>query len=436
MRRAFAGQAGVVVLGTGLAYVAAFGVSKTVAVKYGPAGVGMVGALLGFGALCASLILVGQLNNVPVWVANFPERRRQLTILSNRAVVVTGIPFLAASTLAIAYLLTYRGPWWSLAIGYVSITVALLLGLQRPALLSALATSRSVAGYVAIASSLMAAVSVPMIALTSEELVPISLGLGMLAGQAGASLAFRRRLAVSRPAPNWGLVIAYLRSGLGAFAGTSANALVMGGLPVVVLALVGASEAGLFRAAWTIAAVIWAFAYAALKNTYLPQVSQRLASGVDTHEFHAASVGQVLAITGVATTVTVLLAPVGLNLLFSSEFLGASDALAILALGSIARVWITVNGFFLLALGSQRVFSVVEGVTMLLVLLGALSGSVGGVTCLALGISVAFFVGATLSEIAVWRISSSRPTPCLSAPSWAWLSMAAAVACTVGVVII
>ena len=107
------------------------------------------------------------------------------------------------------------------------------------------------------------------------------------------------------------------------------------------------------------------------------------------------------AIAGVVLAVS---APIWLNVFFSSSFGGAAPATAWLTLLVTARAWLTTNTFALLGRGYSHQFSVVEGVSMGLLGLGAvLAARQDDVTVLAAVLGTMMMLVALITELLVRR---------------------------------
>lgn len=387
-----------------LGYAGSFLVSKAIAVQFGPSGLGIAGALLGVAAIVASLAVAGQLNNLALWVSTRPEQRGRLSALSGLAALTVGVPVAVVTCLVVGLWANPIDSWLVLVLGGAALVTGQTLSIQRPALLAALKSPSSVSRFTSIYALVSMAVSVVLVLLWPQKWLMLSLGLGALAGGVVGVLATRMSDSGKTGMPGLSEVLAFIRSGSRGMPGVVINALAMGGLPVLVVLLVGKYEAGLFRATWSVAAAIWALSMTIQKNVYFPNAC-RAADSSDFELLNAGPSRSVLVGSAIAASVVAVASPCVLHVLFSAQFVPASTALSILSVGAFFRVWIGANSYFVFARGRQGLYSFLEAYSVLLSIVGVVVGSLfDSVAAIAVGLSSCLLVAAVTAEIIARRL--------------------------------
>ncbi len=358
-------------------------------------------------AIVASIAVAGQLNNLALWASTRPESRAQLPGLSAFAALTVGIPAAIAVWLVVGVLADPIGSWQVLIAGGAALVIGQTLSIQRPALLAAIDSPTSVSRFTATYSLVSMAVSVVLVLVWPQELLLLSLGLGALAGGVAGALATRLKSGAKTRPPKLSNVVAFIRSGSRGVPGVVVNALALGALPVLVVLLVGEYQAGFFRAAWSVAAVIWALSMTIQKNVYFPSACR----ATEAKEFESLNVSvsrSILVASAIAVAVIAVASPLVLRVFFSYEFVPASAALSMLTVGAFLRVWIGANSFFVFARGRQGLYSFLEAYSVLLLIVGVLIGSLfDSVNAIAAGVSICLLVAGITSEFLARRLDQA-----------------------------
>ncbi len=153
---------------------------------------------------------------------------------------------------------------------------------------------------------------------------------------------------------------ALLKLGLAFLASSLLTAAVAYGVRLLVLHSHGPAAAGLYQAAWTVGGIYAGFVLQAMGADFYP----RLTAICDDHEAsnrlvnEQAQIGMLLA--GPGLLVTLSLAPLVVELLYSSQFHEAGTALRWICLGMMLRVVAWPIGFIIVAKGVQTIFFVTE----------------------------------------------------------------------------
>jgi PST family polysaccharide transporter len=191
-----------------------------------------------------------------------------------------------------------------------------------------------------------------------------AIGAGLLAGAVGAWVIARvassglvpggggrveTRAATGRLA---GIGVPYLASQL---LGTGAQLL----LPFLVLAILSASDVGLYRAANTLSIAYLAFLLNAMAQDYYPRLSGA-AGRPELADMARTQLRLVMAIAVPVILVAMAAAPIAIEILYSSAFLPATDLLRWQLIGDLVKLPAWVISFVILARASGRRFLVVE----------------------------------------------------------------------------
>ena len=148
---------------TGTTYVATFAISKILALRLGPGGCGLAGAVLGLAALLASLILAGQLNNIPLWCAQHPGHQGDVSRLAVRSAVLLGIPTTLLTCLVALPFVPVADNLWLNAAGFALLVFGNVLALQRPTILATLSGAPSASAFTTIYAVVMGALTAALL---------------------------------------------------------------------------------------------------------------------------------------------------------------------------------------------------------------------------------------------------------------------------------
>ncbi len=415
MRIPLGGSKAIILAGTAASYLGAIAISKVIASGFGPIGVGLAGSLMGLAALAASVALAGQTNALPRWIATQRDiPSRHLLRVSFLAALLMLVPTLLIVVPAGSFVLRDQLPMWITAAGLCVFTFSNMILLQRPTFISAVDSPKSVVRYKVTTATGTTLVTIALVVTLPLQWLPLSLGLGALVGAAAGSFQVRRtcqgsvreRLPVNEAR-------ALLQSTKGAFVGTASDAVVMGMIPTLVVVTIGAYDAGLFRAAWSVAALVWAFSFSVIRFSYLPQLSK-----VSTKDEPSLSTGRenlphIMLAASLGAAVISWTGPFILPLLYSSGFEDAALVLSMLAVGTVARIWTSISGIALIAHDRQRQYSTTQltAVTALLVATAA-GGLTGNLVVLGAAVMVAMLSGGITAE---WFMRRTLP-----AEDWPW----------------
>lgn len=382
---------------TAISYAAAFLVAKVIAVSEGPAGTGLAGVVMGGAAMAATLILMGQVNNLPGWITSHPALSENQTL----ALALKSAGLASLLVLPIITLLILRvaggsyGSGHALVLGFLLMAIAQVILLLGPPILSVRAGHLN---SIFLSSTAVAGAVFSTVLLLLTGSIPFSLGLGYFAAAVGGLfiLVLTNRNPGSPEKPS---LRVFSGSWLASSPGTVINAVVIGGLPVAVFALASAEVAGLFRSAWSLSGTALAVSVVILKNQLLPLIAR---SGLDVEaqgRVGSLAAGAGLALPAVAGTLLAMSSPIWLRVLFSPSFQGAASATALLTLVVTARAWLSVNTYSLLGRGNPHAFSMIEGGSMaLLGLTAVVSCRWDSATLIALSLATAMLSTALAAE--------------------------------------
>ena len=390
----------------------------------GVAGVAVAGAIASTAAIVASIALLGQMNSIPVWAANHPDQPPRNTVALALKATSVMLPIALVPTLAISVpLLAGYSTQAVLAVGISLAALGQLWGLLVGSLLSTFRGPRAILKQTTLAALVSAALTCGAVVMFGSAWLPLALGAGSFAGQAIATIALYRVRRwggeVATSAPLW----PYVRSGMDSFPGILINAIVIGGLPLVVLTLTTETAAGLFRSAWTLSTILLAASVALLKSMYFPEASRAVAQDSSTTTLHMGTVGRAALIACLGSVGMCLFAPLLLTVFYSAQFVQASSSVAALSVLSTARVGLSLNAYWLNANSRGKDFSLLEGMFLTLLLLGVIAGSrVGTPLAISLGCALAGTVSLAASDLLIHRRHLARP---LASIPWWGLALAA-----------
>jgi PST family polysaccharide transporter len=192
------------------------------------------------------------------------------------------------------------------------------------------------------------------------------IGAGLLAGSIGAwviATAASTGLVPEKGAPAdttgaarrlAGIGVPYLASQL---VGTGAQLL----LPFLVLAMLSASDVGLYRAANTLSIAYLAFLLNAMAQDYYPRLSGA-AGRAELTSMARTQLRLVMAIAVPVILVAIAVAPIAIEILYSNAFLPATTLLRWQLIGDLVKLPAWVISFVILARASGRRFLAVEAV--------------------------------------------------------------------------
>ena len=167
----------------------------------------------------------------------------------------------------------------------------------------------------------------------------------------------------------------------------------------------GLEANGFYQAAWNLSGIFVGLVLTAMGQDFYPRLTQVIHRKDEACRLinSQTEIGVVLALPGVVATI--VFAPWILHLLYSSEFVPAAGALIWFSIGCFSRIVSFPFGYTLLARGDSFWFAVTETVFVLLHLGLAWAGlRFGGLTGLAVGFSLMYFVYAVSMRLLVGRL--------------------------------
>lgn len=203
------------------------------------------------------------------------------------------------------------------------------------------------------------AVSIPLIYLFGTQAIAPSLVV-IAAASILPTWWYSRKICTDRPpmsARQFGqeatallrLGFAFMASGLLTFGAAYA-------IRIIVLKEGGVAAAGLYQAAWALGGLYAGFILQAMSTDFYPRLTATADNNAECNRLvnEQAEISLLLAGPGLLATLT--LAPLVMNLFYSSEFHGAVELLRWICLGMMLRIVAWPMGFIVLAKGAQTIF--------------------------------------------------------------------------------
>lgn len=203
------------------------------------------------------------------------------------------------------------------------------------------------------------AVSIPLIYLFGAQAIAPSLVV-IAAASILPTWWYSRKICTDRPpmsARQFGqeatallrLGFAFMASGLLTFGAAYA-------IRIIVLKEGGVAAAGLYQAAWALGGLYAGFILQAMSTDFYPRLTATADNNAECNRLvnEQAEISLLLAGPGLLATLT--LAPLVMNLFYSSEFHGAVELLRWICLGMMLRIVAWPMGFIVLAKGAQTIF--------------------------------------------------------------------------------
>ncbi|WP_084151246.1 O-antigen translocase [Azohydromonas australica] len=180
---------------------------------------------------------------------------------------------------------------------------------------------------------------------------------------------------------------------------------------IIAVRKAGLNDAGMYQAAWAIGGMYTTFILSALGTDFYP----RLVSVASNHKLCNRLVNEQVLVSGLfalpGVLATIALAPLVINVFYSSEFNGAIDILRWICLGMMLRVWIYPLGYILVAKNKRCLFLTIDATwSVLSVVLAWFCLSAFGIN----GAGMAYFASYVCHTLFVWiavrRITGFRWT--------------------------
>jgi O-antigen/teichoic acid export membrane protein len=362
---------------------AAFLTGKLIAVILGPAGVGYQSALLSGGSLTALFATWGISNTLPALTAHRSESGE--ADFSRAIVKATSLALpMAFLLIGFAVLPQLVPPYdWPVAAGGLAIAaLASVMLAIRPIALSVFVGSRAAAlNQIVAAVVATLAIATGVLALP-HSLLPVIIGGGLFLGQVAGWIATRSgRRTPSRRSPvpvGW-----MIRDSWPVFSSAAVSAAAMGAVPLIVLALSGAGDAGLFRASMSLGGLPASIILTSVSLHYYPKLAGLVKSGDESSEFTILSVRSVVGLACLGSSVLALFGPLLLWAAYSRQFLVAAGALAFIAAAGPITLLTFHNAYLLLVNRRRRAYLGSEvaaaAVLVALVVLAAKTHQIAGV---------------------------------------------------------
>jgi antigen flippase len=373
--------------------------SKAIALLLGPAGFGLMGLYTSIVQLAQSVAGMGVnasgVREIAVAAGTGDEAR-----IARTAAVVrrTSLVLGAAGAIALALLatpisvVTFGDGARAAAVALLSLAVlfgvvnggqgALIQGLRRIPDLARMNALSGLAG--AVATILL------VVIFREAGVVPAVLATALLS--LGCSWWYSRSLAAGAPA----LAAAEVRREAAGllklgFAFMASGILMTGAayaVRILIVRQIGLQAAGLYQSAWTIGGMYVGFILQAMGADFYPRLTASMADRGEANRLVNEQAHVSLLLAGPGVIATLVLAPLVLQVLYSSAFGEAVEILRWICLGAALQVVTWPLGFIVVAEGKQVTFFAVElAYALVYVVLAAILVQVAGVN----GAGMAFF---------------------------------------------
>jgi O-antigen/teichoic acid export membrane protein len=345
---------------------------KAAALLLGPAGIGLIGLLQNVMAIAAALAGLGVASSATRLIA--AERtargsegemhaRRALFFVTGGLALIGSIGLWVLRRPVAGFILHDRAlasqiGWLSFGVGLTIIAgsqVALLAGLRRVA---------DVAWASLIAGALSAVIAIGAIGLWGSGAIVIFVLAVPLAGSiAGAAIVLKSRSPKSPKSPPRGL-LASARQMIGLGSAFMVTMLIGTAAQLAVRSVIsdheGLAALGQFQAAWLISTTYTGLVLQAMSTDYFPRLTESIAAGDSPSDIVSQQLEVALLLAAPILLLIIGVAPLVLELLYSSSFREAAEILRWQALGDILKVASWPLGFIFLASGRGTLFVTVE----------------------------------------------------------------------------
>ena len=399
----------IVGLGSVLSLAASVGVAKVLAILIGPAGVGLFGVMQSLVGIAGMLVGLGVATGLVRGLSSAIARgdREEVRGLRQAALLIV----LGSGSVGLILLVVARD-WVALTVlgdasrsgdvlfiapavvltAVAGVELAIINGYHR---LEAL-TVGGVLGALAVSAATIA-----LVAAAGEDGIAPAILAGAAASLVISFTVRAKTVGVSSRLSDPTRVAAVARSLLrfggpytaSAIVGTGAQLLV----PIIVLNQLGQTEAGHYRAASTIAVGYLAFLLTSFAQDYYPRIAA--AQPEELVALIEKRMRLVMALAVPVILATLALAPLAIRLLYSDEFLPASQVLEWQLVGDLLKLPAWALSFVILARGSSGRFFAVEllgGATLLVATL------IGTATLGLAGAGIAYLVSYAVYYPTVW----------------------------------
>lgn len=292
------------------------------------------------------------------------------------------------------------------------IAIAVWIGLLASAMTAVIQGMRRIAELVRVTvyGALIGTVfGLVAIVVLGDQGLPF-LVLGLAIGQLFVAVWFLRRIglparAIAAPLrvqfANWGSMVRLGIAFMGGALLTSATLLIVRSL---VQQRLGLEALGQFEAAWALTITYLGFILNAMAADYFPRLSKAIQDRKVANAMVNEQLQLGLILGGPLVLITIGLAPVVLNVLYSPEFSNAASLLQIMTLGNLLKLGSWSMGFTVVAKGRSGLFMLLELVFNLL-FVGLVWWQIDNLGVQAIG--VAFIVAYGAHMIATWMAARS-----------------------------
>lgn len=329
--------------------------SKIVAIRFGPDGVGYQGGFVSVVTVVAGFALLGTTSSLPTFHAASGGLSRHAL---RRVVAGVVLPACMVSLPLLALLtVPAMAPPFRLDALCVGAVLAFASSVWSPlsrTMLSIFDTPKQVAKQQVFFSVAAAAVGAVLVEVLGFEFLPLSLGMGLFVGQMAASALIRVTGTPQAERGSESLLPAsarshLLRQTLPIFFSVAASQLAFSALPFIVLSIASGETAGLFRAALTWGILPFTLLSVALIYAFLPRLAAGISDRDKTISAMEDEASAVLRLGSLGSMILCFCAPILLMAAFTPEFVSASSALVLIAMGSLPRLLAAVNTTLLVA---------------------------------------------------------------------------------------
>jgi PST family polysaccharide transporter len=348
--------------------------AKAVALILGPTGTGLIGALRSSTQLIQTVSSLGINNSAvrDIAKANSKDNSEQLSITIKslrKAVLFTGLIGLILTFSFAGFLsqFTFGSQEYTLEIRILSIAVFFnLIQGGQTALIQGMRRIKDLAKMSIFSALLVTLVSLPVLYIYELDGVVYFL-LAMSIGQYLVSLYFARKIKIKDLKVSWQQAYeeskAMVKLGFSFMGGALAGVLGAYLIRVMIIRDLGLADAGIYQAAFAISGLYIGIILQAMGKDFYPRLTGVAFQPKEEIQLinEQTQVGMLLAAPGLMFTLA--LAPVGIKLLYSAEYLEAYPILQWMILGVFLRTISWPMGFLFMARAKGKVFFWTEIIT-------------------------------------------------------------------------
>ena len=345
--------------------------SKAVALILGPAGTGLIGALQSSTTMLQTVSSLGINNSAvrDIAQANSKDNSEQLSITIKslrKAVLFTGLLGLIL-TFSFAGLLsqfTFGSQEYTLEIRILSIAVFFnLIQGGQSALIQGMRRIKDLAKMSIFSAFIGIVVSLPVLYIYELDGVVYFL-LTISIGQYLVSLHFARKIKIKDLKVSWQQAYkeskAMVKLGFSFMGGALAGVLGAYLVRVIIIRDLGLAEAGIYQAAFAISGLYIGIILQAMGKDFYPRLTEVAFKAKEEIQLinEQTQVGMLLAAPGLMFTLA--LAPIGIKLLYSAEYIEAYPILQWMILGIFLRTISWPMGYLFIARAKGKLFFITQ----------------------------------------------------------------------------